>query len=97
MKKKKKKKQKWRTRNTGQWSQAAEEKKEVDEDRGADLERNIWLHFFFFFLEIPLNWVFVAFIFYFSNSGPCFTVDFFKFIGDLKQCLTCLRIGLALF
>ena len=52
---------------------------------------------FFFFLEIPLNWVFVAFIFYFSNSGPCFTVDFFKFIGDLKQCLTCLRIGLALF
>ena len=51
MKKKKKKKQKWRTRNTGQWSQAAEEKKEVDEDRGADLERNIWLHFFFFFLK----------------------------------------------
>ena len=32
-KKKKKKKQKWRTRNTGQWSQAAEEKKEAYEDR----------------------------------------------------------------
>ena len=30
---KKKKKQKLRTRNIGQWSQAAEEKKEADEDR----------------------------------------------------------------
>jgi hypothetical protein len=30
---KKKKKQKWRTRNTSQWSQVAEEKKEADEDR----------------------------------------------------------------
>ena len=33
MKKKKKKKQMWRIKNTGQWSQAAEEKKEADKDR----------------------------------------------------------------
>ena len=32
-KKKKKKKQKWKTRNTGQWSRAVEEKKEADEDK----------------------------------------------------------------
>ena len=91
--KKKKKKQKWRTRNTGQWSQAAEEKKEADEDREWLIQKEIFGCTFFFsfsFPEIPLNWIFVAFIF--SNSGPCFTIDFFKFIGGLKQWLNSLKV-----
>jgi hypothetical protein len=90
--KKKKKKQKWRTRNTGQWSQATKEKKEADEDKEGLIYKEISSctdFFFFSFPEIPLNWVFVVFIFY--NSGPCFTVDFFKFVRDLKQWLNLLK------
>ena len=48
--KKKKKKQKWRTRNTGQWSQATEEKKEADEDKEGLIYKEIssCTDFFFF-------------------------------------------------
>ena len=67
--------------------------------RGADLERNIWLHwfFFFFFSWNSFKLGLCGFYFLFFNSGSCFTVDFFKnLLGASSNGLTRLRVRPAL-